>query len=171
VTPFRRRGTELVARFEQAEVDVLVQLSSEVQGLLSQSESVEPGSPRYRAIDRLLPAAYRDGAENDEEFRRFTAEGLIDRKTRNAARVRATLADGDSTGGVVTVTLDADEFRAGCVRSPTSGSRSRPVWESRTTVTSGSSPTRTASLWMSTAGSDTCRKRSWRHSSPDLLRH
>jgi hypothetical protein len=112
VTPFRRRGTELVARFEQAEVDVLVQLSSEVQGLLSQSESVEPGSPSERAIDRLLPAAYRDGAENDEEFRRFTAVGLIDRKTRNAARVRATLADGDSTGGMVTVTLDADEIQS-----------------------------------------------------------
>jgi hypothetical protein len=108
VTPFERQGAELVARFEQAEVDVLVQLASEVQGLLSQFESVQPDSASERAIGRLLPAAYRDGGDNDEEFRRFTAEGLIDRKTRNAARLRATLADGDSAAGVLTVTLDAD---------------------------------------------------------------
>ena len=108
MTPFERRGTELIARFEQAEVAVLVQLASEVQGLLSQFESVEPGSPSERAIGRLLPAAYRDGGDNDEEFRRFTAEGLVDRKTRNAARVRATLAGGDTNDGVLTVTLDAD---------------------------------------------------------------
>ncbi len=39
------------------------------------------------AMQRLLPDAYRGDAEASAEFRRFTAEGLAERKTANARAV------------------------------------------------------------------------------------
>ena len=39
------------------------------------------------AMQRLLPDAYRDDAEAAAEFRRFTAEGLAERKIANARTV------------------------------------------------------------------------------------
>jgi hypothetical protein len=107
VIPFTRVGDVLSATFEPAEAEMLIQLATDVQALLSDIHDVEPSSPSARAIDRLLPAAYRDDAENDAEFRRFTSEGLVDRKTRNARLVVESL-EGDGLPGPVRVRLDAE---------------------------------------------------------------
>jgi hypothetical protein len=107
VIPFTRRGDEIAAVFERSEVDILVQLASDVQSLLADADQVDPLSPSARALGRLLPAAYRDGGENDAEFRRFTADSLIARKTRNAQALLETLSDGDASARTVRVTLDA----------------------------------------------------------------
>lgn len=112
--PFRRTGDELAATFEQAEVEILMQLATDVQALLAGSESgsVDADSPSSRAIDRLLPAAYRDGAENDAEFRRFTSEGILDRKVRNAQNVVDLLTAGDVSAGAVLVNLRPTDAQA-----------------------------------------------------------
>jgi hypothetical protein len=107
VTPFARDDQEITAEFARVEVDILVQLATDVRALLSDADQVDPSSPSARALDRLLPAAYRDGAENDAEFRRFTAEGLIDRKVHNADELLQTLATDGASGSAVRVTLDA----------------------------------------------------------------
>jgi hypothetical protein len=107
MTPFTRRGDALAATFGRAEVDILVQLASDVQTLLAEADHVDPLSPSSRALGRLLPAAYGDDGENDAEFRRFTAEDLVDRKTRNAQALVETLSHGDASAVAVRVTLDA----------------------------------------------------------------
>jgi hypothetical protein len=112
MTPFTRRGEQLVAVFERTEVDILTQLATDVQALLADSEHVDPLSPSSRALGRLLPSAYGDDGENDAEFRRFTAESLIDRKTRNAQAVLETLTDGDASARTIRVALDAGGVQA-----------------------------------------------------------
>ena len=107
MSPFTRRGGDLTASFERAEADILAQLATDVQALLSDADGVDPDSPSFRAINRLLPAAYRDGGENDAEFHRFTSEGLIERKARNAQAVVDVFAAGDEAGQTVRVRLDA----------------------------------------------------------------
>lgn len=110
--PFVRSSSEVTATFEGLEADILVQLATDVQALLSDIEGVDPSSPSSRAIDRLLPAAYRDGGENDAEFRRFTSEDLVDRKSRNAQIVIDLLESGDRSAGTVPVSLDAAGIQA-----------------------------------------------------------
>lgn len=110
--PFARIGDVLIASFERAEVDILIQLATDVQALLSDVDDIDPRSPSSRAIDRLLPAAYRDGGENDAEFRRFTSEGLLDRKIRNAQSIVDALAAGDGSPRMRRVTLDAAAAQA-----------------------------------------------------------
>lgn len=112
MTPFTRRGDDLVAVFERPEVDILTQLATDVQALLADADDVDPFSPSSRALGRLLPAAYRDDGENDAEFRRFTAESLIERKTRNAQSVLETLGDGDGSARTMSVILDAGGAQA-----------------------------------------------------------
>ncbi|SMQ68211.1 DUF2017 family protein [Agreia sp. VKM Ac-1783] len=91
MTPFAREGDVIVATFEPAETEILVQLADDVQQLLADAAEAEPDSTRSRAIDRLLPAAYGDGGDDDAEFRRFTSEGLVERKIGNAQSVIDTL--------------------------------------------------------------------------------
>jgi hypothetical protein len=107
MTPFARQDKEITAEFARVEVNILVQLATDVRSLLADADQVDPSSPSARALDRLLPAAYRDGAENDAEFRRFTAEGIIDRKVHNADELLRALATGAASGSAVWVALDA----------------------------------------------------------------
>jgi hypothetical protein len=111
VTPFSSQGHGLVAVFERSEVDILTQLATDVQALLADAEHVDPLSPSSRALGRLLPAAYGDDGENDAEFRRFTAESLIERKTQNAQAVLEAL-DGDGSARSMSVILDAGGAQA-----------------------------------------------------------
>jgi hypothetical protein len=111
VIPFTRIGGDASASFERAEADILMQLATDVRTLLADIDEVDPGSPSARAIDRLLPSAYGDGGDNDAEYRRFTAEGLVDRKARNARIVIETL-ETDASAGSVRVNLDAEASQA-----------------------------------------------------------
>ncbi|CAD6001478.1 DUF2017 family protein [Agreia sp. COWG] len=105
--PFRGQGDEFVAFFELVEVRILDQLAAEVSELLDRVGDVDAGSASDRALGRLLPPAYVDDDESATEFRRFTSEGLADRKKINAAAIRASLAEAVVDRDRARVSLDA----------------------------------------------------------------
>jgi hypothetical protein len=67
-----------------------------------------PGSDP--ALDRLLPAGYRDSVDDAAEFRRFTEEDLAAAKVRNARSVLDTL--GAFTHGTEAAPLGTAEVHA-----------------------------------------------------------
>lgn len=75
------------ARFAPQEVSILTDLVSQLVGLLEDRGT--PGSDP--ALDRLLPAGYRDSTADADEFRRFTEEDLAAGKVHNARVVLETL--------------------------------------------------------------------------------
>jgi hypothetical protein len=81
----RRRGEVLVS-LDQVERELLTSLTTQYEDVLHDDEGDDP------AHDRLFPSAYRDDAEADAEFRRYTTEGLVDRKSANAGRIAASIA-------------------------------------------------------------------------------
>jgi len=111
VKPFkRRRRGGLLATFEPGEAQVIASLASQVVELLrdrngesasdpdplagelglSGGPSLPPDDP---VLQRLLPDAYRDDADESAEFRRFTERSLTSAKVANAEAVLATLRD------------------------------------------------------------------------------
>ncbi len=85
--PFTRTGDTIAAVFETQEVDLLRELSDDLVGYLATREQ-RTGDP---AMLRLLPDAYRDDPESAADFRRFTEDGLIERKIANAQVVLESL--------------------------------------------------------------------------------
>lgn len=84
------------------EIDLLRLAVTQLLELLDAAGSHALGASADPAVRRLLPDAYRDDAEAAAEFRRFTADGIIDRKESNARAVLASLGDepvGGSVGG------------------------------------------------------------------------
>jgi len=55
--------------------------------LTEQAPAVLASGPADPAVRRLLPDAYRGDDEAAEEFRRFTQEGLVERKLAGAAAI------------------------------------------------------------------------------------
>jgi len=111
VKPFRRRRRGgLLATFEPGEAQVIASLTSQVVELLrdrngesasdpdplagelglSGGPSLPPDDP---VLQRLLPDAYREDAEESAEFRRFTEQSLTSSKVANAEIVLQTLRD------------------------------------------------------------------------------
>ena len=109
--PFRRRRRGgLLASFEPGEAQVIASLTSQVVELLrdrngesasdpdplagelglSGGPSLPPDDP---VLQRLLPDAYRDDADEAAEFRRFTERSLTSSKVANAEIVLQTLRD------------------------------------------------------------------------------
>ena len=109
--PFRRRRRGgLLATFEPGEAQVIASLTSQVVELLrdrngesasdpdplagelglSGGPSLPPDDP---VLQRLLPDAYRDDADEAAEFRRFTERSLTSSKVANAEIVLQTLRD------------------------------------------------------------------------------
>ena len=109
--PFRRRRRGgLLASFEPGEAHVIASLTSQVVELLrdrngesasdpdplagelglSGGPSLPPDDP---VLQRLLPDAYRDDADDAAEFRRFTERSLTSTKVANAEAVLASLRD------------------------------------------------------------------------------
>jgi hypothetical protein len=131
VKPFkRRRRGGLVATFEPGEAQVLASLAGQVVELLrdrngeSESEadplagqlgmggpSLPPEDP---VLQRLLPDAYRDDADDSAEFRRFTERSLTSAKVANAEAILAALVAAgldevdEEAGETLEVELDAD---------------------------------------------------------------
>ena len=88
--PFERNGESVTATFTALEVELLEDLASQVVDLLGDAPQSDP------ALARLLPDAYRDDEEAAQEFRRFTEQGLTDRKIANArALIRSLEAGGE----------------------------------------------------------------------------
>ncbi len=111
MNPFRRRRRGgLLASFEPGEAHVIASLTSQVVELLrdrngesasdpdplagelglSGGPSLPPDDP---VLQRLLPDAYRDDADDAAEFRRFTERSLTSTKVANAEAVLASLRD------------------------------------------------------------------------------
>ena len=91
---FRREESGTVsAMFEPVEVDLLRHVASQLLQLLASVDTDDATMLAQPAIHRLLPDAYPDDPEAAAEFRRFTADGLIEGKIANAGVVLAALGD------------------------------------------------------------------------------
>jgi hypothetical protein len=101
---FRRSGDDVVAKFGLEDAELLATLARQVAVLIA--DRGEPGDDPV--LDRLLPDAYRDSAEDAAEFRRFTESELGDQKVANALAIAESL---DTSPGSknVTVRLDAGD--------------------------------------------------------------
>ena len=106
---FKRKGDRFVARLDEVEREVVVDLLEQtheflapvpreptgdpfddlVAGLglprLSDARDNAPPAPRDPALERLLPSAHRDDPQLAAEFRRLTEHGLRERKAANLA--------------------------------------------------------------------------------------
>ena len=99
----REKDGSVSATFEPDEVEIIVQLAAESAVL---AEAARSGTELQSdpALIRLLPDAYPDDPVASAEFRRFTNDGLAERKAINARLVVESLASlGD---GRVEVRLD-----------------------------------------------------------------
>lgn len=96
---FVRDATGAVsAQFFPVEVELLRLALSQLVGLLDAAASHTLVASADPSVRRLLPDAYREDAEAAAEFRRFTADGILDRKERNARAVLASLGDDEYLG-------------------------------------------------------------------------
>ena len=102
--PFRRKGDELVARLEPAEVRILALLLDQLEQLLTADTEDVTGDP---VLDRLLPAGHRSDPELAADYRELTESSLRAGKAEDLATVRAGLP---LDGG--TVRLDPEEANA-----------------------------------------------------------
>ncbi|TFB46774.1 DUF2017 family protein [Cryobacterium tagatosivorans] len=98
----REASGNVSGQFFPVEIDLLRLAVSQLIDLLDAAASHALGASADPAVRRLLPDAYREDAEAAAEFRRFTADGLIDRKEANARAVLASLGEEEYPG-------DADE--------------------------------------------------------------
>ncbi len=110
----RDAGGHLTTRLEPEEATLLAGLASQIIGLLTRATSVDPaGVPADDpALRRLLPDAYPDDADASAEFRRFTVEGLTERKVSNAVAVIASLSEAVEATVATDVHLDASAVQA-----------------------------------------------------------
>jgi hypothetical protein len=99
---FRSTKTGISATFSAAEAGLLAELGTQIATLL-ESRDGSRGDP---ALERLLPAAYRDSEDDAAEFRRFTEGELVDEKLGNALALAAALG-AEPVDGKVRVILDA----------------------------------------------------------------
>ena len=91
---FRRDDSGTVsAMFEPIEVDLLRNVTSQLLQLLGSVDADDAAMLAQPAIRRLLPDAYPNDPEAADEFRRFTADGLLEGKLANAAAVLGALGD------------------------------------------------------------------------------
>jgi len=91
---FRRDDSGTVsAMFEPIEVDLLRNVTSQLLQMLGSVDADDAAMLAQPAIRRLLPDAYPNDPEAADEFRRFTADGLLEGKLSNATTVLAALGD------------------------------------------------------------------------------
>ena len=102
--PFRRRGDEIVARLEPAEVRIVALLLDQLEQLLTAESEDVAGDP---VITRLLPPGHRSDPELAADYRELTESALRAGKTDDLATVRASLPP---DGG--TVRLDPEQATA-----------------------------------------------------------
>ncbi|WP_241972622.1 DUF2017 family protein [Cryobacterium cryoconiti] len=81
------------AQFEHVEIGLLRLAASQLIDLLEAAETHALGTSDDPALRRLLPDAYTDDPAAAAEFRRFTADDLLERKVRNARCVLASLGE------------------------------------------------------------------------------
>ncbi len=94
----------VVGTFASEEAALLVQLAGESAELVDRARHTDEHFTDP-AVIRLLPDAYPDDPAASAEFRRFTTDGLAQRKILNARIVVEMLATSDGSDPIV-VTLD-----------------------------------------------------------------
>jgi hypothetical protein len=62
------------------------------------------------ALARLFPNAYPDDKEAATEFRRYTREGLVERKAANSGLISAALMESSSDGRLTVARDDAEQW-------------------------------------------------------------
>ncbi|HET7476224.1 MAG TPA: DUF2017 family protein [Dermatophilaceae bacterium] len=122
---FSRKGARVVGRLDEAEREVVVGLLEQTRVFLAPAEVADTGdpfedlvgsfgvadadqAPRDPALDRLLPAGHRGDAEVAAEFRRFTEQGLREKKSANIDLAVSSLREVASDR----VSLDRDQAAA-----------------------------------------------------------
>ena len=103
-------GGALSAELEPVEAALLSRLARQVAALLADGRSNDAAPDP--AMLRMLPDAYADDPEASAEFRRFTADDLTARKTRNAQTIIATVAGALIAEGPTEVRLEPQETQA-----------------------------------------------------------
>jgi hypothetical protein len=101
--PFRRKGEDVVARLDRAEVQILGLLLDQLEQLLAADDDLASDP----VLARLLPEGHRGDPELAADYRELTQETLRGGKADDLATVRASLppAGGD-------VRLDPDQAGA-----------------------------------------------------------
>ena len=90
--PFRRRGTDVVARLDRAEAGIVGLLLDQLEQLLAADEDDVGDDP---VLARLLPEGHRGDPGMAADYRELTESSLRSGKADDLATVRATLpADG-----------------------------------------------------------------------------
>lgn len=111
MTPFRPVAGGVEGRFDAEEVELLLRLAAEAAELAAAAASrPEEDALADPALVRLLPDAYPGDPEKSAEFRRFTADGIAERKALNARTVVESLARPDD--GPVEARLDQGQATA-----------------------------------------------------------
>ena len=62
------------------------------------------------ALARLFPNAYPDDEEAAAEFRRYTREGLVERKAANSGQISAALTEASDEGRLTVARDDAEQW-------------------------------------------------------------
>ena len=102
------RDGRVSARFDPQEVELLLVLAEEAADLAAAAAGgVDDDGMADPALLRLLPDAYPGDPEKSAEFRRFTADGIAERKALNARTVIECLAQTEGE-----VRLDAAQASA-----------------------------------------------------------
>ncbi len=99
MTMFRRKGAQIVAKFQRQEAQVLRQCLAEMAALLA--DEPDRDDP---AVERLFPDVYPEDPAEAAEFRRFTESDL---KTAKLDQARAVLDRLVATGGEVRLDEEA----------------------------------------------------------------
>jgi hypothetical protein len=103
---FRRRSDGTVsAKLAAEEAAMLSDLAGQLIEILGDRSPAGASGSEDPAVLRLLPDAYPDDQEASSEFRRFTADGLAERKSANATAVIESLVD-VAAGRTRTLRLD-----------------------------------------------------------------
>ena len=102
--PFRRKGEDVVARFDPAEAGIVGLLLDQLEQLLAADEDDLGGDP---VLARLLPEGHRGDPRLAADYRELTESALRSGKADDLATVRATLPLG---GGEVR--LDPEQAAA-----------------------------------------------------------
>jgi hypothetical protein len=86
---FIRRGDLVSAQFDEFEAGVIAGLALQVAQLVDERPDYDS------AVQRLLPDAYRDDPDAQDEYRTMTEADLASRKVANARLIAGALAPGE----------------------------------------------------------------------------
>ncbi|MHB8512419.1 MAG: DUF2017 family protein [Actinomycetota bacterium] len=104
--PFtRKRGGSIEMRVGEAEAEILGQVVGELRDQLSM-----PDRPQH--LWRLFPPAYKDDANAQAEYARFTEGDLANQRLGALESVSAALSRGRTKHGAWITTLDEDDVHA-----------------------------------------------------------